>query len=78
MQTPRLPLLLLGALLSLQITARAELKLPAIFGDNMILQQQMPVPVWGWAAPGARVTVKFAGQTKTATAGKDGQWLVKP
>ena len=55
----------------------AELKLAAIFGDNMVLQQNLPVPVWGWAAPGANVTVTFSGQTKTARAGADGKWLVR-
>ena len=58
-------------------SARADLKLAAIFGDNMVLQQQMPVPIWGWASSNADVTVKFAGQTKTARAGADGKWLVK-
>ena len=64
-------------ILSGTISARAELKLAAIFGDNMVLQQQMPVPVWGWAAPGTPVTVKFSGQTKTAQADAAGKWLVK-
>jgi sialate O-acetylesterase len=41
------------------------------------LQQGKPVPVWGWADPGAKVTVEFAGQKKTATAGVDGKWMVK-
>ena len=58
-------------------SARADLKLPAVFGDNMVLQQQMAVPVWGWAAPGAEVTVHFAGQKKSTRAGADGKWLVK-
>jgi sialate O-acetylesterase len=56
--------------------AQTNLNLAAIFGDNMVLQQQA-VPVWGWAAPGETVTVKFAGQTKSARAGTDGRWLVK-
>ena len=77
MKSLRLSLVLLGAVLSFPIAARAELKLPAIFGDNMVLQQQLAVPVWGWAAPGAEVTVKFAGQTKTTRADASGQWLVK-
>ena len=34
--------------------ASAELKLPAILGDNMVLQRDLPVPVWGWAEPGYR------------------------
>ena len=77
MKFSRLFLVWLGAMLSIQITARAELKLPAIFGDNMVLQQQMPVPVWGWAASQAEVTVAFAGQTKKTHADANGQWLVK-
>jgi len=47
------------------------------FADHAILQRQMPVPVWGWSKPGTRVTVAFAGQSKTAAAGKDGKWLLK-
>lgn len=60
-----------------QDVARAELKLPAVFGDNMVLQQQMPVPVWGWSDPGAAVTVTFAGQSKSTHADANGKWLVK-
>ena len=61
----------------LAVSARAELKLPAIIGDNMVLQQKQANPIWGWDAPGTEVTVKFAGQTKTAKAGADGKWTVK-
>ncbi len=43
----------------------------------MVLQQQQRVPVWGWAIPGAKVTVKFSGQTKSTRADADGKWLVK-
>lgn len=56
---------------------RAELKLPAIIGDHMVLQQKQSNPIWGWDAPGTKVTVAFAGQSKTATAGADGKWTVK-
>jgi len=77
MKFPRLPLALAGALLISTVSVRAELSLPEIFGDNMVLQQQMPVPVWGWAKPGAVVTVTFAGQTKSTQAAADGKWLVK-
>ena len=55
----------------------ADVKLPAVFSDNMVLQQGKPVPVWGWAAPGEQVTVAFAGQTATATAAADGKWMTK-
>jgi sialate O-acetylesterase len=77
MKFTRYSLALAGALLVFNFSARAELKLPAIFGDNMVLQQQQSVPVWGWAAPGAEVTVKFSGQSTSTHAGTDGKWLVK-
>jgi sialate O-acetylesterase len=59
------------------LVVQSPLQVSAIFGDNMVLQQQKPVPVWGWAAAGAKVTVKFSGQTKSTRAGADGKWLVK-
>jgi len=54
--------------------APAELKLPAVFGDNMVLQRDMKLPVWGWAAPGEEVTVSVPGQTARATADAQGRW----
>ena len=56
---------------------RAELKLPAIIGDHMVLQQKQANPIWGWDTPGTKITVTFAGQKQTATAGADGKWTVK-
>ncbi|MEI7807916.1 MAG: sialate O-acetylesterase, partial [Verrucomicrobiota bacterium] len=70
-------LLLLTFCLGLVSTLRAEIKLPAIFSDHMVLQQKQSNPIWGWDTPGTKVTVAFAGQTKSATAGKDGRWEVK-
>lgn len=46
------------------------------FCDNMVLQRGCPVPVWGAADPGERVTVSFAGQTRVATADAKGRWRV--
>jgi len=66
---------LLAALLPL--AAHAELKLPAIIGDNMVLQQKQTNPIWGWDTPGTQVTVKFAGQSKSAQADAKGRWTVK-
>ncbi len=56
---------------------QAELKLPAIIGDHMVLQQKQANPIWGWENPGSKVTVSFAGQVKSAEAGADGRWTVK-
>ncbi|HAS81942.1 MAG TPA: sialate O-acetylesterase, partial [Verrucomicrobia bacterium] len=49
------------------------LTISPMFGDHAVLQRDMPVPVWGWGAPGTVVTVAFAGQQKTATSGEDGK-----
>ncbi len=57
--------------------ARADIKLPAFFSDHMVLQRDLPAPVWGTAAPGEKVAVAFAGQSITATADTSGRWLVK-
>jgi sialate O-acetylesterase len=54
--------------------ADAALRLPNIFNDNMVLQQEQPIPVWGWATPREKVTVSFAGQSHTVTANQQGQW----
>lgn len=55
----------------------ATLRLPSIFSDHMVLQSDQAVPVWGWAEPGEEVTVEFAGQTGTTTAGAAGKWMLK-
>jgi len=55
---------------------RADVKLPAIFGDHMVLQRDQKDRLWGWADPGEEVTVTVQDQSKTATAGPDGKWQV--
>lgn len=57
--------------------ASPALRVAAVFGDNMVLQQRQAVPVWGWSRPGTEVTVRFAGQSKTVRTDADGRWLVK-
>ena len=53
--------------------AEAKLELPRIFGNDMVVQRDKPLSVWGWGDKGNTVTVQFNGQTKTAVAGDDGQ-----
>jgi len=74
---PILPLFAAAVLFCTAASSFADVKLPAIFGDHMVLQQNLENPVWGWAAPGETVTVSISGKTKTATAGQDGAWRVK-
>jgi sialate O-acetylesterase len=57
--------------------AAADVTLPRVIGDNMVLQREQAVPVWGWAAPGEKVIVEFAGQQKSAKTGKSGRWEVR-
>ncbi|HVU32885.1 MAG TPA: sialate O-acetylesterase [Opitutaceae bacterium] len=56
--------------------SRADVSLAPLFSDRAVLQREKPVPVWGRAAPGERVTVTFAGQTRATTTGADGRWIV--
>jgi sialate O-acetylesterase len=65
------------SLLLLASSLHAEVKLSKVFTPHMVLQRGMAVPVWGTAAPGEKVTVAFAGQSKTATADDKGAWSVK-
>ena len=69
-------LALVGALAACALPALAFGKLlPASpFGDGMVLQRDRPVPVWGTAAPGEKVSVEFAGQTLCTMADANGRW----
>jgi sialate O-acetylesterase len=62
--------------LLLAITGKAEVTLPAIINSQMVLQSGVEVPVWGWAAPGEKVSVTFAGQAKQTAAATNGKWMV--
>jgi sialate O-acetylesterase len=57
--------------------AQADVKLPVIFNDHMVIQRDVEAPVWGWADAGEKVAVSFAGATKSAVADKEGKWMVK-
>jgi sialate O-acetylesterase len=54
----------------------ADVRLPAIISDHMVLQKSDRGSVWGWADPGEKVRATFAGQTAETTAGHDGAWRV--
>ncbi len=56
---------------------RAEVTLPYILSDNMILQREIPVNIWGWAKPGERVTVTVLKQKVSVKADARGEWKVK-
>jgi sialate O-acetylesterase len=59
------------------MAAAGQLKLPAVIGENMVLQQKLANPIWGWDTPGTEVTVTFSGQTKVGKAAQGtGRWQV--
>lgn len=57
-------------------TVYADVRLPGFFGDHMVLQRDKPIPIWGWANPGERITVLFNHQTKKLRTGKNGKWMI--
>ena len=65
-----------GLVLLLASGAKADVRLPQIFHDHMVIQRDQPVQVWGWAAPNERVTVLFAGTSELAKTNKQGRWSV--
>lgn len=54
----------------------AQVKLPAVFSNDMVLQSGKPVKIWGTAAAGERVTVSFGKQKKQTKANETGNWQV--
>ena len=63
--------------LSACLTASADVQLPPLFSDGMVLQRDLQVPVWGTADPGESITVSLAGQDVTTKADSAGKWMVK-
>lgn len=57
--------------------AQAEVALSGVFGDNMMLQRGLELPIWGTAAAGEQVTVTACGQSGSVTAGEDGRWSLR-
>ena len=65
-----LSVLLVGA------TALADVRLPAVIGSHMVLQQNAPLPIWGWAEAGEEVTVTLDSESLKAKADAEGKWKV--
>ncbi len=65
-------LILVGICLCTSV--RADVRLPKIFGDHMVLQRDQPIPVWGWADAGESIKVTLGTAEATAIAGEDGTW----
>jgi sialate O-acetylesterase len=59
------------------ISINAQVSMPKFFANNMVLQRNTPIPIWGWAKANEKVEIKFDKQTKIAKADKNGKWIVK-
>lgn len=70
-------LMVAAIFMAFSATVGADVKLPRIFSSNMVLQQGIEIPVWGWANPGERVTVSLGKSTASVRTGRDGKWKVK-
>lgn len=75
MKLLNIALLFVSLIASLQ-TSLADIKLPPLIGDNMILQRDIELKIWGWAAKEERVTVQFNGVTKEVITGTDKKWAL--
>ncbi len=72
-----LPFLLSSVVLAMgALPGRSEITLAPLFGDHAVLQREKPVPVWGTANPGEKISVKFGGQVVGSTADARGHWIV--
>lgn len=54
----------------------AAILLPQLVGDHMVIQRDLKVPIWGWAAAGEQISVNFKDENYHAVAGADGKWSV--
>lgn len=74
-QLARYAALLVGVL-ALAAWAHADVAPGSLFTDNMVLQREQPLPIYGTASPGESVTVRYGEHTGSGTAGPDGQWRI--
>jgi sialate O-acetylesterase len=55
----------------------AQVRVPRLVGDGMVLQRDMPLRIWGFASAGEKITVKFAGETANGVADDNGKWVIQ-
>jgi sialate O-acetylesterase len=63
--------------LTAYLTTDAQIKLPCLVRDSMVLQRGMKINIWGWASENERVSVKFNGKTYRSSGGRDGKWMLQ-
>ena len=68
---------LLFMLVGVTITATAQVRLPRLVRDSMVLQRDAAINIWGWAEKNEKVTVKFNGKSFKTTTGAAGKWSIQ-
>ncbi len=68
---------MVAAVLASDSLAVADVSMPHVFASHMVMQRDRPLPVWGWAAPGEKVTVKLGDRSATTQACDAGRWKVR-
>ncbi len=69
-------LLFILTFIIISVPGRSDVKLPAIFSDNMVIQRNMPIRIWGWADKNEKVTVSLGEEESSTRAGEDGSWNI--
>ncbi|WP_288425006.1 sialate O-acetylesterase [uncultured Spirosoma sp.] len=59
------------------LTAQAQLRVPSLISDGMVLQRDTPLTIWGWATPGEKITVQLNRKAYKTTTDASGKWQVK-
>jgi sialate O-acetylesterase len=68
---------LITAGLIISLSANAQIKLPRLIRDSMILQRDCNIRLWGWASKGESIKIRFNGKTYHTKTGDDGAWMVR-
>ncbi|HVY75878.1 MAG TPA: sialate O-acetylesterase [Puia sp.] len=68
---------LTGILCALFCLSQAQVRLPRLIRDSMVLQRDAKVNIWGWASPGEKIAVKFNGRTYKTKTGAEGKWMLQ-
>ena len=67
---------ILTLLFLISLSGYCNVTLPKVLGDNMVLQRNKPINIWGWADKGEKVTIQFNKQSASAKADKNGKWFI--
>ncbi len=60
----------------ISISVKANIRLPQLVSNHMVLQRNIELKIWGWASPGEKVSIRFNGNTRSAIASANGKWLI--